>query len=78
MLFDWSLNHKTLRTIALEIIWSRHTQERESKSERNRNIRMDGWMDGGWVSDLDTTGIFFCIRPQDILNTASDLLSAKR
>ena len=43
MLFDWSLNHKTLRTVALE---------------KERETEIHEWMDGGWVSDLDTTGIF--------------------
>jgi len=71
MLFDWSVNHKTLRTWRL---YGAAMHERE----RERETEIYEWVDEGWVSDLDTTGIFFCIRPQDILNTDSDLLSAKK
>jgi hypothetical protein len=45
--------------------------------ERERESEIYEWVDRGWVSGLDTTGIFFYIRPQDILNTDSDL-SVKR
>ena len=59
MLFDWSVNHRTLRTISLEIISSRHARERERERERVRETDIYEWMDGGWMNDLDTTGIFF-------------------